>query len=294
MPDAGRTPEEERRREATAGFAAALRTLRAEAGDPSFRRMAAASGYISHTTLHEAATGARLPSWETTREFVKACNGDETQWRVRWDEAKNGPRPEPAEPTPVPELVPEPVPESASETEPEPSGGPKRRRGLLVIAAVLVFLGATVAAVLVGRELGRSDAPANAAPSPSPSPASNGPFYPGDQSRFVDDVTIPDGTEVKQGEIFTKVWQIENTGTVKWTGRFVQRDAPPLPTGDCQTPERVAIGDTLPNEEVKIAVQVQAPSRPMTCRVAFKMVDGQNRQLFPGSRPIFFEVIVLP
>ena len=54
-------------------FAAALRELRRTAGDPSFREMAGRSRAISHTTLHEAAQGNRLPSWATTVEFVRAC-----------------------------------------------------------------------------------------------------------------------------------------------------------------------------------------------------------------------------
>src|SRR5690349_957721 len=69
-------------------FAEHLRTLRSAAGNPSFRKMAGRSGRISHTTLHEAAAGTRFPSWETTREFVRACGADEAQWRRRWEDAQ--------------------------------------------------------------------------------------------------------------------------------------------------------------------------------------------------------------
>src|SRR3954468_20374122 len=69
-------------------FAEQLRTLRTAVGNPSFRKMAGLSGRISHTTLHEAAAGTRFPSWETTREFVRACEADEVQWRRRWEEAR--------------------------------------------------------------------------------------------------------------------------------------------------------------------------------------------------------------
>ncbi|MFF0371750.1 NBR1-Ig-like domain-containing protein [Micromonospora sp. NPDC005087] len=73
---------------ATQTFAEQLRTLRAAAGNPSFRKMAGRSGRISHTTLHEAAAGTRFPSWETTREFVRACEADEAQWRRGWEDAQ--------------------------------------------------------------------------------------------------------------------------------------------------------------------------------------------------------------
>ena len=66
-------------RAAVADFAAALRQLRLEAGKPSFRAMAGVSGAISHTTLHEAASGSRLPSWPTTRAYVQACGGREAE-----------------------------------------------------------------------------------------------------------------------------------------------------------------------------------------------------------------------
>ncbi|MBP0451535.1 helix-turn-helix domain-containing protein [Kitasatospora sp. RG8] len=65
-------------------FAAELRRLRREAGQPSFRTMARKAGSISHTTLYEAASGSRLPSWPTTRAYVQACGGDEAEWHRRW------------------------------------------------------------------------------------------------------------------------------------------------------------------------------------------------------------------
>ena len=75
-------------RQAAERFAEQLGTLRTSVGDPSFRKMAGRSGRISHTTLHEAAAGTRFPSWETVREFVRACEADEAQWRRRWEDAQ--------------------------------------------------------------------------------------------------------------------------------------------------------------------------------------------------------------
>jgi len=75
------------RAEAIEGFAAVLAELRSSVGSPSFRAMAGRSHAISHTTLHEAAQGNRLPSWGTTAEFVKACGADPADYRRRWEEA---------------------------------------------------------------------------------------------------------------------------------------------------------------------------------------------------------------
>ncbi|MFF0311070.1 NBR1-Ig-like domain-containing protein [Streptosporangium sp. NPDC004379] len=75
------------RTEAIEDFAATLRELRRSVGNPPFREMSGRSGAISHTTLHEAAKGNRLPSWETTVEFVKACGADPAAYRERWERA---------------------------------------------------------------------------------------------------------------------------------------------------------------------------------------------------------------
>src|SRR3954466_5113726 len=120
-------------------FAEQLRTLRTAVGNPSFRKMAGRSGRISHTTLHEAAAGTRFPSWETTREFVRACQADEVEWRRRWDDAQ------PAASTPVDDVEPDPgdVPGKPEFVEMPRS---RRRRWPVVAAAA----GAVVAAATAG------------------------------------------------------------------------------------------------------------------------------------------------
>ncbi len=75
------------RAQAIEGFAEVLCDLRRSAGTPSFRVMSGRSRAISHTTLHEAAQGNRLPSWGTTVEFVKACGADPADYRQRWQRA---------------------------------------------------------------------------------------------------------------------------------------------------------------------------------------------------------------
>ncbi|WP_007024663.1 NBR1-Ig-like domain-containing protein [Saccharomonospora iraqiensis] len=69
-------------------FIAGLRRLRERAGQPSFRRMAARSGAVSHATLHLTITGHRLQPWETVREFVRACGGDEDEWHAHWEHTR--------------------------------------------------------------------------------------------------------------------------------------------------------------------------------------------------------------
>jgi hypothetical protein len=70
-------------------FARALRELRRRAGSPSFRSMAAESGY-SVETLTAAVSGVELPPLTVTLAYVTACGGNVDAWRDRWRELAGG------------------------------------------------------------------------------------------------------------------------------------------------------------------------------------------------------------
>ncbi|GAA3539928.1 hypothetical protein GCM10022222_24470 [Amycolatopsis ultiminotia] len=296
-------------------LSAELAALRRKAGNPSFRKMAERSGRISHATLHEAVRGTRFPSWDTTREFVRACDSDELPWRLRWEELKGLPlvadaepdaakRTEPQANTPPdtePDTAPSGTPSAASGPEPavvspvgdgvEPviSSAPaagfrprrlSRRKYALAMAAVVVLVLGAVAAVVVPK-LGTSTGDVGAR-------------IPGDNSRFVTDVTVPDGTTIHVGETVQKVWEIENSGSVPWHERYLQRmDLPPAP-GSCRTPDRVLVGDTAPGEHVMVSVPVTAADHPGSCWIGWKMVDSSGAQLFTTRRPVYVLVTVAP
>ncbi|WFE53422.1 NBR1-Ig-like domain-containing protein [Micromonospora sp. WMMD1155] len=328
-------------RSAAGRFAEQLRALRSAAGDPSFRKMAGRSGRISHTTLHEAAAGTRFPSWETTREFVRACEADEALWRRRWEEAQ---RPASAHGIPADDpasdgsasaadVGAEPTgtgAETAGDPEPstihgrsmtgdapssaeyasdlrigdyppvEEEAGARRSRSPWLAAAAVVMVVAIVAVLGVTlRDLSSRDgwgtpaASASSASSLSPSSSAfSDSLIAGDSSKFVADVTIPDGTRVKVNTTFVKVWALANVGKVVWHNRYLARTNPTADADGCQVPERVAIGDTPPGEQVMISVPVTAPSRPGKCWVSWKMVDENGQEFFPTRRPVYFMVTV--
>ncbi|GAA2234312.1 hypothetical protein GCM10010430_13810 [Kitasatospora cystarginea] len=64
-------------------FAYELRCLRQEAGNPTYRALAATAGF-SATTLSDAAGGMRKPTLEVTLAYVGACRGDVKLWEKRW------------------------------------------------------------------------------------------------------------------------------------------------------------------------------------------------------------------
>ncbi|MFE3851684.1 helix-turn-helix domain-containing protein [Streptomyces griseorubiginosus] len=66
-------------------FAHELRSLRREAGAPSYRTMAQRTG-LSVTTLSRAASGERLPASTVVRAYAQACGADPDVWERRWRE----------------------------------------------------------------------------------------------------------------------------------------------------------------------------------------------------------------
>jgi len=66
-------------------FARRLRAVRAAGGQPSYRRLAAATHY-SAATLARAAAGHVLPSLEVTLAYVTGCGADPAEWRTAWTE----------------------------------------------------------------------------------------------------------------------------------------------------------------------------------------------------------------
>ncbi|NDU72717.1 hypothetical protein GWI34_08755 [Actinomadura sp. DSM 109109] len=337
--------------------------------------MSGRSGAISHTTLHEATKGNRLPSWGTTVEFAKACGADPAELRERWERANLAVRaasagrpaavaPETLAPEApgaaavapegpvsegfvsegaVPEgAVPEgAVPEGAAggprdgsvaveprgprADEEAPASGPvpspngsagglrplfpapkRRRRSRPTVTAAVALVAAAIgtwAVVLIVADRGRggpedygagaktalspADCPVEAT-NPAPAP----PRHKGDAAKFVADITLPDCTHVGTGQNITKVWRLKNTGTVPWEGYSLRRLDVPQRADHCQTISDVPIADTAPGEEVDIRTEITTPRKSGLCYVRFKMVDGEGKVAFPGSRPVNFQVIV--
>src|SRR5215469_4191675 len=69
-------------------FAADLRKLRQEAGNPKYLQMQRLTGR-SRTSLAEAAGGDHLATWETVEAYVRACGGDLAMWERRWTNTRD-------------------------------------------------------------------------------------------------------------------------------------------------------------------------------------------------------------
>lgn len=113
-------------------FAFALRKVRADAGNPTYRALAKSAGY-SAATLSDAARGVRKPTLDVVLAYVGACQGDVEEWRRRWEELD------------APAAPPEPDPPA-----PAPPPPPRLRRRWLVlgVAAIVVVTAVTTVAVV--------------------------------------------------------------------------------------------------------------------------------------------------
>ncbi|PZG26133.1 hypothetical protein C1I98_34105, partial [Spongiactinospora gelatinilytica] len=113
----------------------------------------------------------------------------------------------------------------------------------------------------------------------------------GDASVFMGDITLGDCTHVGPGKTVRKVWRLKNTGTVHWKGYSLRRLEPQQPD-QCQTPAEVPVKETAPGKLVDIRVDITTPTKPGFCFVRFKMMNAAKELVFPGSRPINFQLII--
>ena len=75
---------------------------------------------------------------------------------------------------------------------------------------------------------------------------------------FVADVTIPDGTKLKNSETFTKTWRIRNNGQCNWPDDTTLVFAS---GAKLDSPDTVQVGKVVSGTEKEISVQLKAPEQ---------------------------------
>jgi len=78
-------------------------------------------------------------------------------------------------------------------------------------------------------------------------------------SRYVQDVTVPDGSSVDAGIHFVKIWKLRNEGQLAWPeGTYLE-----FVGGDkLSSEEEVLVPPVNPGSEIDVAVDMNAPSKP--------------------------------
>jgi hypothetical protein len=259
-----------------ARFAFDLRELRRAADGISYRELAKRA-HFSRTALSQAASGGELPTLPVTLAYVRACGGDTAAWEARWRAlAESGSARSAAA---VAQLA-------AARAVPS-----WRRRLVWLVVPTVLGVGLVGARQMTnGHRHPIGPARLQAAQTAR---SADLPLVPGDDDRFVADVTIPDGTTVRVNQRFRKVWEVQNTGSVAWRGRYLQRQGLATGRGLCTSPDRVRVPDTPPGARLRIAVPFVAPQAPGSCQVSFTFTDAAGREFFPGKGGLFVTVNVV-
>lgn len=111
-----------------------------------------------------------------------------------------------------------------------------------------------------------------------------------DDSIFVADVTIPDGTIVEPNQEFEKVWEIKNNGIIIWENRFLKEVNRSYLIPHSRL---VEIPRALPGEITRIIVKFTAPKYPGSYRSYWKMVNANGQYCFSWKKGIWCEITVL-
>ena len=113
-------------------------------------------------------------------------------------------------------------------------------------------------------------APTQAAPTRTFTPApTDTPTPICDAARFIEDVTIPDGTVLSPGESFTKTWRLKNTGACAWDSSY----ALVFDVGDQMGgPMSIPLATTVaPGQEVELSVNLHAPDESGSYRSYWRL-----------------------
>lgn len=127
-------------------------------------------------------------------------------------------------------------------------------------------------------------------PSPTTPPAMARPANCTNEAVLIQDVTIPDGAQLTQGESFIKTWRLRNTGTCPWdeSYRLVFAKGERM-----KSPDFVALPPTAPNSDVDISVPLTAPSANGIFTAFFELHDSQGNAIRIGLEQFVWVIIAI-
>ncbi len=105
---------------------------------------------------------------------------------------------------------------------------------------------------------------------------------------YLDDLTIPDGTQVAPDSALDKRWRVKNTGSCNWDERYRLKEIAGPEMG--ALPEQ-RLYPARSGTEAIISIQFTAPKEAGTYRSAWQAYDPEDR---PFGDPFFIEVVVQP
>lgn len=107
-----------------------------------------------------------------------------------------------------------------------------------------------------------------------------------DDAKWVEDVTVPDGTQMSPGQDFVKTWKIKNTGSCTWGTGYAPIFAYGEKMGGIAEP---LTGAVAPGEEVEISVRFKAPTNTGEFSSTWRMANASN---IPLGENVFVLIVV--
>ena len=117
------------------------------------------------------------------------------------------------------------------------------------------------------------------------------PAIPGDSSTFLSE-TIPHGQLLEPGQVFEQSWVVENSGSVSWQGRQLERQGPLTGPGLITSARFYELPNTEPGRTAAITAVLKAPTYDCSSIAYFKMIDRDGRLCFPDSYQLGLDVLV--
>lgn len=108
---------------------------------------------------------------------------------------------------------------------------------------------------------------------PGPTPTATFGAVGCNNSAFLADITVPDGTTMAAGKSFTKTWSIQNTGTCSWTFDYKFTFNGGALMGSDTFKIRRTVG---PNTGTQISATFTAPTNPGTYTSYWRMADDKG------------------
>ncbi len=101
---------------------------------------------------------------------------------------------------------------------------------------------------------------------------------------YVADVTIPDNTQLENGEAFEKTWRVRNNGTEDWPEDTVLA----FFDGDQMgAPDSVEVGTVEPGGQIELTVPMEAPEEPGRYQATWRMKTADG--FFGGNLTVLIQ-----
>lgn len=109
-----------------------------------------------------------------------------------------------------------------------------------------------------------------------------------DSLLFVEDLTVPDGSQVQSGMLVDKRWQVENNGTCNWNNEYRLRW---IAGAELGVRAEQALYPARSGTQMMIRVLFEAPQEAGSYRSAWQAYSPTGE---PFGDPIFIEIVVVP